>query len=274
MKTTWISIYIDNNRSPYDLLRNVINPLLTSQKETVYKFFFVFYGKTFPHLRLRLLVDTNKKEIIIKQITDKLERVCKTKLQPYRRESKRYGGRYAINLAEDNFYLSSETVLSFLKMKKNLKYTDAISFSILLQSILLNSLGYSRDNSLLFYKFLNSHKMSNREYDLHNDINKRIVFSTYSLLKVIQNDKFPPYLEKWSQENKKIFYKLKKLKEKNMLTQPTCPFTNLLHIYKENFIIWHIYDSYIHMTNNRLGIHSKDEKVIYYIMYEALKMYT
>jgi hypothetical protein len=67
----------------------------------------------------------------------------------------------------------------------------------------------------------------------------------------------------WSERIREIAKKFKS--NQNLLVSSTPSFYN-----SKNFNIskWSILDSYIHMTNNRLGILPRDELYIYYILGE------
>jgi hypothetical protein len=68
----------------------------------------------------------------------------------------------------------------------------------------------------------------------------------------------------WLSDMKKIKTKLQSAQEKNKLLLP------ITQVHRTN-LLWSLYESYIHMTNNRLGVTANDEALIAYIISQSLK---
>jgi hypothetical protein len=68
----------------------------------------------------------------------------------------------------------------------------------------------------------------------------------------------------WQKQMQAAHHQLQKLYDSNQLRVPRRP----AH---EPNQLWYLYESYIHLTNNRLGLSRQDEMFVAYILQEALK---
>ena len=80
------------------------------------------------------------------------------------------------------------------------------------------------------------------------------------------------WLSSWIEEMRRVGLKLADIQDSNLLVPPYTlyPFAHGSSDYsKKNINKWMVYDSYTHMTNNRLGILNRDEGYLAYLISES-----
>lgn len=216
----------------------------------------------------------------------------------YEPEIERYGGFKGILIAEKHFEASSITVLSTLE---NENFSDhSISLSIQMNLLLSYFLELSYDEIISLFSYVHStwfnsvfiHNAKNQKTDLNNAADevlltfeknfvklKPALVSKCVLLKEAVDKKIlfqEEWVNNWIRHLIQLNKRLKILLNKDGLRAP--PFQSYIfnNVSERKKILFFILQSYIHMTNNRLGIKNGDEPYIAYLIkrsVESLKNY-
>lgn len=277
----WHSVYIYYKDDPKYCLVEVIKPLIDelTEQELIQKFFFVKYWEDGPHLRLRTLSLYNLAEKIngyLKEKADKNQFLTKFKEVEYVPELSRYGGVDAIGLAELQFYHSSKKILKLCA--SNLKawdYSLAIGYAIELHTNFAKGVGLSLDESILFFKTAFYHWLSMAVNQLKIKSSELVTAFDKSFERqeqqltasVALNWEGENHLS-WQVHNRQVSQMLNILQSSDKIFYQ--PEKKPIFSSDRNKQLWPIFDSFCHMTNNRLGILNRDESYIYYVILRAL----
>jgi thiopeptide-type bacteriocin biosynthesis protein len=264
----WLSTYIYFNEPYYTFLTAKIYPFIKKivmvNKDVQY--FFIFYvDSRGEHVRLRFKLGEKNKEEVKKQIIYAFSKY-KIRFVAYKPEVKRYGGYAGVKIAEKLFEASSQVVLSFLADIPNCNYEQALGLAMQLHLAMLSSFGMD--------------KKETKEFFIHHD-------TKLSLKTLEENSKRQPesllqklsyvwtacqngvtfdvsWFNTWISNTKIIGDELKVAYNKKELKIAKNP----LHKNK----LWSLYESYIHMTNNRLRISHIDELQINYNLKKSFEI--
>jgi len=215
----------------------------------------------------------------------------------YLPELKRYGGKHAIIEAERHFQNSSETVL--INLKNNVQewsYEVALGTAIQMHLGFTYGTGMSKKEIFFFYKKLyqdwfpqNFQIYNNTNNEFQKIENEKVAESFYTSFNQ-QKDFLVPYiselwneikknkaveeidwLESWIDHAQQIDTKLKAL---NFLSSLHIPedYQQLLDSQNINRPELFLYESFFHMTNNRLGLLNNDEGFLAFLLMESLSI--
>tara|TARA_B110000093_G_scaffold142272_1_gene153311 strand:- start:1325 stop:2239 length:915 start_codon:yes stop_codon:yes gene_type:complete len=299
-KTDWVSCYVFHNISFEKVLTELIKPLIEklNKDQFIKQYFFIRYWENGPHIRLRLLLIDNKFKnkieklikFVIKRYFNLPENEAKysIKFNDYIQEIERFGGNTAITIAENHFQDSSNIVLNridnnYLEWDYSMAIVNAIQMHLIFAKQIINT----RNEAELFFDFLyknwiqHSVKLNKKNKITANELIKVNQFFKSSYEKQKKNINFitkkvwfdeqleEVQLKDWSLYCKKLS---RQIKESNKIILPKWIILEAdSKLSKEKQTLWIIYDSYIHMTNNRLGIHLRDEAFIAYMILRGLK---
>ncbi len=210
----------------------------------------------------------------------------------YQPEMLRYGGPEGIVLSETQFDLSSRVVISILQQSGAWGYGKALGAALTLHLITLRSLAIPVEQLI---DCCNLGQASWITYSINTDfepvdektLREKIDDMTHSytqqkgsILPILNQvwqtlDDEAPFEEEhfnhWTTSMKSIVGALKKtitdqpMPDEYYVDMGLQPLSAICPSY------WPIIDSYIHMTNNRLGILNRDEGFLYYILKEFLQ---
>ncbi len=267
MKTSWLSIHLfyeDLNL----ILINGVFPFIDKmrQEKKINQYFFIRYSEGGSHVRLRL--KTNEKQTVKADCQAYFSLFFKQNASQrsfhlphyypnnslqfidYEPELERYGGSEKIGIAEEYFQFSSEIIQSLMCQNDSFEYEAAMGWAIQLHVIFAKAVNLSKKDSLLFFEqyYKNWSKLlpkTNLAIDKEIEGNRGVITFIQNLWEniddtiVFEDDIF----QKWYDGNKKLIAS------------------------KDYF---NYYNSYIHMTNNRLGLYNQDETWIAKLIYYAL----
>jgi len=296
----WVSVYIYHNISFEKVIIELIKPLVfeleTNNKIT--NSFFIRYFDDGPHIRLRLYTNKNDfiKNYISKYIADFFSSNntpntdYSIKFNNYIQEIQRYGGDNCIKISENHFEASSKCILDSISDNyTNWDYSLAISHAIQMHLIFAKEAMNTLDESIYFFNSVFNNwlahaiKPNDNEKITHAEIEKTITFfkNSYNSQKETIN-----YLTKtiwtenlenhwaldWSKKCNELQAEMILLFQQDKISIPKWfAYNEKSPINKQNQITWSIYDSYVHMTNNRLGINLRDESFIAFLILNGLK---
>lgn len=263
---------------------------LTQQLKPLLIKYFNNYFKSNPSIR--------EEPLWIKELSEKDKWYPNNTIQfiEYKPEISRYGGEAGIVIAEKQFELSSKTVMMAIAEQDQWDYDSAMGIAIELHLAFAYSVGMKKKEMKIFFQvfanswlpitFNNYPGMPEEEFNKNQqevlemfkqsfDQQKEILISFQKELlksfrekKLIQNKLLKP----WMNGNMIIAENLKALQTKKELFYETpLKLDKAYGIPTKNVLLWPILQSYIHMTNNRLGIENKDEAFLGYIICQGLK---
>lgn len=217
---------------------------------------------------------------------------------PYEPETERYAGETGLAISEEQFQASSKAVLSVIKKSKEWDYTKALGAAIQLHLSFASSMGMQSEEAAGFFhkvffnwlpsaysgfgrKNLSIKEIKNREATTLEAFDKTYEEQKEILLPFIntvweglqEEAEFEEeWLNTWIKELKEIKEALLVAKENRLLTIPQWfHYLESSNFTKDQQALWFLYDSYIHMTNNRLGIQNRDEGFLGYLLYKSFK---
>lgn len=215
---------------------------------------------------------------------------------PYEPEIERYGGPTGVDIAERQFQHSSRMVLRLLTSSKNWDYDRALGAAIQMHLGLAWALGMSLTETRYFYARI-SEAWLVRAYDFSphhsaekNEARREMTLAAFAETFERQQEVLVAYhgqfwqlltggesfeqewLNDWLCGMKELGRELMAADTCNRLIypngfnpDPTIP----IPIKRQH--LWSIVGSYVHMTNNRLGIHNRDEAYLGYLTVKSLE---
>lgn len=281
-QSKWVSVYVFHELSFEKILIELIKPIIEDLKSKDYllSYFFIRYWENGPHVRFRVLPKNDIcRDKIISTISTTTEAYFKKENQvllhrvefsEYIREIKRYGGNSNIENAERQFEESSKVVINLINENySKWDYSLAISYAIQMHVTFAKCLFKNNQELIIFFKKIYANwlyyslKLDNTGEVSKDEIIKVNLFFENSYLK--QKDKINNLVKILIDDNFSSKWSDEWISESNIISDR---FSN---IKQDEETLYFVYDSFIHMTNNRLGIHLRDESFVAYIIYKSLK---
>lgn len=300
----WVSAHLFYTNPFEGILQNAVHMFINRHKRRIKQFFFIRFWKFGPHIRLRIKISVKWKRFIKYELLTFFEKYFKDnpsvfhlagqenlyggKFYPnnsiqfirYFPEFKRYGGKSCMGIAERQFEISSITVLKAMEECENWSYEVAIEIAIQMHLATIVSMNININEAKWF--LLETTKGFARSFQPEE--NGISVFELYGnayfsqekqLLKYcndlwtgFKNNSIPKnsYLNYWFQEMITIYKKYSDKQKKRECLVRSNKYAKELSMQEHD--LFFIYNSLFHMTNNRLGIHNKDEGFINFILYK------
>lgn len=273
VNNNWISCYIFCDRTNDEILLKYLKPIVANLliNNSISSFFFIRYYENGFHIRLRLKLEKKKNKKMQDFLFSQLNRYSETfpenkvdniLFNEYEPEIERYGGNKAIIVAEDQFQLSSATILQLLGSSDNRNYSQAIVNALILHLSFAYSTGLKLREGIPFF-------YSNFENWAYADVkNTKEDFETY--FQKYKEQFFPALSTLWDVLNENVELEDKWLNEwvigmKSIsLRLEAIPYLTKAKRFS-------ILESYVHMSNNRLGLGNEDEPLVSYLIYRFLK---
>ena len=212
---------------------------------------------------------------------------------PYEPEIERYGGPVGMAIAEEQFHLSSRVVLQLLSSGR-WGYERALGAAIQLHLGLAWTLGMSLVETRYFYSRIFEGWL-NRAYGDHPHLStaereerRRVTLEAFAqsfaqqqtglvafhrqYWQALENGSTfeQSWLNQWLWGMEEIGEQLRAAADRNQLVFPVA-FKLDLPILPQRQRMWSILGSYVHMTNNRLGILNRDEAYLGYLIVKSLE---
>jgi thiopeptide-type bacteriocin biosynthesis protein len=215
----------------------------------------------------------------------------------YEPETGRYGGEQGIPVAEVQFQVSSAAVLAILQQRGNWDYSQALGAAIRLHLGFAFAAGMHLAEAVCFFStvFENwlsracfSYKQPVTDEELH--IRQKEVLQAFSRTYQLQKPVLLPlfrhlwtvlqkqqafeqhWFNEWLQQMQSVHKALQGLQARGQILTPP---GYVIHPHEqfstEQQQRWAVYDSYLHMTNNRLGILNHDEGFLGYLIKQGLE---
>ncbi|HSX09597.1 MAG TPA: thiopeptide-type bacteriocin biosynthesis protein [Candidatus Saccharimonadales bacterium] len=264
----WLACYIYYKNQADELLVEKVLPIIKSvmEKKLAEHFFFIrYHDSKGPHIRLRFKGDKKILEDTVKPLLQ--SSFPKSRFVRYDREWDRYGGENGILIAEKFFELSSITTLSILEEREQYTYDSSLGTALQLSLSFAHAVGIDKKEAILFFDHLSgtgNKSEFEKALEKHKDALLPYLSNIWQMLnQTVVFDK--GWFNEWIYGITDIGNELKKAYKENQL-HPVDPHNT----HKPN-PLWYFYESYIHMSNNRLGIYNPDEPYIAYIIKQALE---
>ena len=297
---TWLSAYLFFDGDIYShsgdrVILEVVDPIVqySIQNGLIKKYFFIRYNERGTHIRLRLcgqkdILETTTKQFIEDSVEKKLpvdlkidenkSGVKTVKWTDYEPEYERYGGIDAVKVAEDFFQFSSEFCIEQLKHIPDGEQSARFGKGIIGMVILLKVFFEERNLALKIIQNYSKNylkgiakeehikewvEMFNGGFEKQSETLVDYIDSLWEALS--ENDQLPESIALFTDNVKNIKEQLKNLFDDRKIV-----------LYQNKIDDWDlalrsIVPSYIHMTNNRLGISIRDESYLSHLITEALQ---
>lgn len=322
---TWLAAYLYHAEPWEEFLLKIMKPFVDDVmgKALAEQFFFIRFWEQGPHIRLRFKGET---DILQKQVKPRLEYYFldyfkehpSVRQEPedmdkwpadrrwfpndsvqyieYDPEVERYGGPYAILIAEKQFEISSRTVLAVIEESGSWDYDRALGAAIQLHLGFAFALGMNLTEAAEFYSRIAMHwfasaygytaGISPEELKERREITMKAFEENFQRQKdtlvsfhqtlwaaLTEGMEFEQeWLNLWIQRIRTIAEELKGIQRQNQLVIPQWfqPEPDKKTPVDRQYW-WPVLESYIHMTNNRLGILNRDEAYLGYLIKESIR---
>lgn len=261
--TVWLSVYFYYQIPCEQFLVKEINPFIRNilNKEYASQFFFIrYHDSRGPHIRLRLKTGRGAAGATLKQYLISAFRDCPMRFSRYLPELERYGGSAGIAVAEEQFETSSQAILAFLAEAEDWRYERRLGTALQLDLGMVHALGMEKKEVIAFFHHLVTKKMEKAFPDSSHATLPQLKSLWHMCERGQAFDK--KWFTAWMSNMDSIKTKLQKAQHRLVL--PHKPSHGNNHM-------WSLYESYIHMNNNRLGIASSDEQYIAHLATQSLK---
>ncbi|MFT5167517.1 MAG: thiopeptide-type bacteriocin biosynthesis protein [Saprospiraceae bacterium] len=327
----WLSVHLFYNEPWETFLVEAVAPYVETVLKTgiAQSYFFVRYWKRGPHIRLRFKGEPKALEEVLKpnlleHFNSYFEDNPSIRTEPeypedlplsqrwlpnnsiqvktYLREYGRYGGSSGMILSEEQFQLSSATVLDYFSTQEDAHaYHEILGAAIRLHISFVYSIGLSVSEAVTFFELIFENWLPAAFEIFENNTPEEVIREklketmalfyesfeeqTEDLIPFHQNlwddlksgDSFESdALNNWIQENQRLSLELSQAAETGELSPRTDPYilseAFFQKVPEKNQLLWHIFADYVHMTNNRLGILNQDEAYLAYLMMKSLNL--
>lgn len=288
----WVAVHFYHENRSGELLSNLVLPLSRSalKAKVALRFFFInYFDDDGLHIRLRFEVEEQRRITAIAKVQRLIESCLKEnmplksyKFMEYEPEVERYGGSMAIELAEEHFYHSSKAVLQYLREGRIKPGAEGIAKALdmhicliyhlpcpadLVEGMLRRILDHWIHSSVAYHRTIIPSKtdeieiMANVTDAFTKSFEKQrngIVAHCAALWQALQaGEKLGTPLDAWNAGLQQMHLRLTVALENTVRPDETVARALV------------IYESYIHMTNNRLGISNSDEAFLAYILLQV-----
>lgn len=269
----WLSCYLYYEGAADTFLTNDVWPFVrqTIEKGQVKAFFFIRYSDSRgPHIRLRLKSDEATPRAELKALVASHFR--SVRFARYVPEVRRYGGRKGVEVAEQLFEASSTAALRCISGAAHWNYNQAPGNALQSHLGMVTRFGMGRREAASLFEHIaeDYYRDDNTKADLLADHLDEQSARTLPQIRALwdaceKNAEFNvTWFSHWRDKARTARDRLRKLYATDQLEIPQ------VASHGSNQL-WYLYESYIHMTNNRFGLTRQDEALVAYIIKEALK---
>ncbi|MDR2228313.1 MAG: thiopeptide-type bacteriocin biosynthesis protein [Flavobacteriaceae bacterium] len=276
MKKNWETYYLYHEGHADQVLKEIVHPAIDEVQyklKKIVKFFFIRYFENGYHIRLRLLLSPEEsplfRSLLTHYISDSGIKIILKEAQ-YIPETERYGNSDTIVYAENQFYASSCFVLNQLTESIPLTVSERYSIALNTHLAFFKGMGLSSEYSLhLCDKFVESwlpipvsfdanekeqYKESllsafQRQFDLYKDSLYKNAINFWNLADTPRD----PFTLQFIETNREVN---KKYTDSNLPAEAI-----------DEALL-----SFIHMTNNRIGIINSEESYLLFLVRQTITL--
>jgi thiopeptide-type bacteriocin biosynthesis protein len=278
MTAQWLSMHYHLPEPFEPFLRAVIAPAAKKvmREGLAESWFFIRYWTEGPHIRFRVKAPGDRVDEVRALLYDVVRGNAGVDPRevPYEPELSRYGGEAGIGIAEDQFALSSETVIELIANDPEWSYDSILGSAIQLHLGFIIAQGYTLEQARNFYVRLEASSLEflfpRSQVDHDGETVRATVAAFVRAFETQRHEIVPmheavweavrtgdagddPAFARWLEGNRAI---AARLSAAGPLGPSTSPFG--------------IRGSYLHMTNNRLGVAIRDEAFLAYLIRRSL----
>jgi thiopeptide-type bacteriocin biosynthesis protein len=282
----WASFHLFRSDPLDDFIRSAVAPFVTEVlgEELASAFFFIRYWEGGPHIRLRLRTTSPSRlaRRVHAYFDDYFKRHPSSRLPEattiandsireirYEPEMFRYGGPNCIAISECQFEASSRAVLGAMA-EREWSYESAIGTAIQLHIIFARAMGFTLEAAAAFFAEVAERFAASPGW-LPVALTLDRAFALFAESYASQRDRLvalhqqvwwamehgqefeQEWANRWTLDNIDVARRLRRARGRNIAE----PWTNDEHA---------IMHSYVHMTNNRLGVLNRDEAYLGYVL--------
>ncbi|MDX8572763.1 thiopeptide-type bacteriocin biosynthesis protein [Elizabethkingia sp. HX QKY] len=276
MKKSWETYYLYYEDHADRVLKEIVHPVIEDiqykLKKTV-KFFFIRYFENGYHIRLRLLLSSKEASLfhslLTYYISDSDIKIILKEAQ-YIPETERYGNSDTIVYAENQFYASSHFVLNQLTESVPLTVSERYSIALNTHLAFFKGMGLSSEYCLqLCDKFVESWLPIPASFDANEQEQYR-----KSLLAAFQRQ-FDLYKDSLY-SNAVNFWNLPDTSRDSFTLEFIKINREVNKKYTDSYLPAEAIDeallSFIHMTNNRIGIINSEESYLLFLVRQTITL--
>lgn len=309
MGNTFLSTHLYYSSRLNFFLEEAVCPFLNTIQNNKLSnaFFFIRYWDRGLHIRLRLSIEEKNRDLVQEQtaahFTAFFKKYPSSRVEPnypssfpanlkwlpnnsfhfvdYQAETARYGGNKGISLAEKQFFISSNTAINLIKRinKNGDAYEDLLSTVLPYHLSFAQCLGLDKKTQISFFKMIfEIWKKRSIELDFEETFKAyapAIVPNVELLINGIEQqfrfeDKI---LMKWMNSNRAYSFSFDESHLEPYLSHPAS-----IYAERETEITlkasakhWSILADHLHLFNNRMGLHTKEEALLAYLIYRSLE---
>ncbi|MGO4294260.1 thiopeptide-type bacteriocin biosynthesis protein [Chitinophaga sp. RAB17] len=271
LQSSWVSYHIYLSNGADNFLKYFYRHCLRYIKKYASSYFFIrYYDRYGFHIRLRY--KTTEPQILRDRLIDKLSglkldqfTISSIRPRKYTREVARYGGRSRIGLAENYFRLSSDIILALISRERKWSYDLALGTAIKLHYVAIHAIALTGKNQRRLLEglhtgwlqyILDASKGAWEKQQLLDAFETSFQRQQPIFDKLIVKGADDEVLQRWASGNQNIAAEITKTVRPPVNTSDS----------KIGDLVVDIFHSYLHMTNNRLGIKNIDECFIFYVL--------
>lgn len=276
-RSRWVSFHLFTAEPLDRFLRDAVAPFVAAvlAERRASAFFFIRYWDGGPHIRLRFR--TSVREPLVRRTRAFFERYFEAHSSgagsvqeiEYEPEVSRYGGEKGIVVSERQFEASSRAVLGAMSGRE-WSYELAIGTAVQLHIIFASAMGFELAGAARFFAAVSERFAMTRGW-LPPNLTIDEAISQFAALFALQRDRLvalhrsvwsalkegqrfeQQWANRWARDNVEAAKRLRRARG----LAATEPWTNGEHA---------IMISYVHMTNNRLGVLNRDEAYAAYVL--------
>lgn len=300
----YVSLHIFYRLDLNDLLLDTIQPLISEwyQAHRISRHFFLRLWEGGQHIRLRLVTDKNGsadqfvKDIFLKnsahpETSNAFDPELAVSIEPYVQELARYGGQKSMTLAESIFCYASNIATRILQQYRD-TWSNSTAISVALQANLLfaKASGTSLENAIQLMSFLSDNYIAytvrdDQNFPVQVQKNRDLFYSSYRQQKTSidylcktmweENPSADEWRGEWFNAMVAALRGFEKLEAEHLIDDPHwLEEINRNNVPEGCLKRWSVWGSYLHMTNNALGIALRDESFLYDLAKNGLSAMT
>lgn len=215
----------------------------------------------------------------------------------YEPEIERYGGPEGILISERQFEYSSRCVLEMIRETGQWEYSRALGAAIQLHIAFSHAMNMRLNEAIAFYERLSNGLLpfliGSEADSAAVKLKTETILTSFDKRFADHRDVLVPYcqtlwqglednaefdevtLNDWIWNMSLIHSRLLEARRENCLIIPAWfSVSPAIDVPQERHRLWFLYSSYVHMTNNRLGILNQDEAYVAYLISRCLKEFS